>query len=224
MPGLSKRITTLNAGGSDGWELFYKAKRMIAEGIAVTELTIGEHDIRTDPAILEAMHAAAMGGHTGYALIPGTPALRDRIAARVTERTGVPTTRDNVLVTPGGQAALFAAHMGVCDPGDSALFIDPHYATYPGTIRGAGAVPQPVAKALTVARLLDYGPCQGVRLLAREAYLDRRDGRLPGRDAPEAPRVFFCAHSVPSPMARCALSSPPPSPLENSSSSLRSYA
>ncbi|MCA0847705.1 pyridoxal phosphate-dependent aminotransferase [Salipiger thiooxidans] len=145
MPGLSKRITTLNAGGSDGWELFYKAKRMIAEGIAVTELTIGEHDIRTDPAILEAMHAAAVAGHTGYALIPGTPALRDRIAARVTERTGVPTTRDNVLVTPGGQAALFAAHMGVCDPGDTALFIDPHYATYPGTMRAAGAVPHAVA-------------------------------------------------------------------------------
>ena len=49
--------------------------------------------------------------------------------------TGVATTRDNIAVTPGGQAGLFAAHMAVCDPGDAALLVDPYYATYPGTIR-----------------------------------------------------------------------------------------
>jgi len=32
----------------------------------------------------------------------------------------------------------------VCDEGDRALFIDPYYATYPGTIRGVGAVAVPV--------------------------------------------------------------------------------
>jgi arginine:pyruvate transaminase len=66
------------------------------------------------------------------------------VAARVEAATGVGTTRDNVMITPGGQAALFAAHMAVCDPGDVALFIDPYYATYPGTLRGAGAVPRSV--------------------------------------------------------------------------------
>lgn len=138
---LSKQITTLTGGGSDGWDVFLKARAMIQDGIAVTELTIGEHDIRTSSAILDEMHRAARAGHTGYASIPGVPALRETIAARVTERTGVPTTPDNVLVTAGGQAGLFAAHFAACDPGDIALFIDPYYATYPGTIRGAGAVP-----------------------------------------------------------------------------------
>jgi arginine:pyruvate transaminase len=110
----------------------------------VIELTIGEHDIRTAPAILDAMHEAARAGHTGYAAVPGTPALRDAIAARVRARTGVATSRDNVVVTPGGQAALFAAHSAVCDPGDTALFIDPYYATYPGTLRSVGANARPV--------------------------------------------------------------------------------
>ncbi|KNG92935.1 pyridoxal phosphate-dependent aminotransferase [Pseudaestuariivita atlantica] len=137
---LSHRITHLLDGGSDGWEVFNRARAMIASGTPVTELTIGEHDIRTAPAILDAMHRAAKAGHTGYASVPGTPALRDTIAARVTDRTGVPTTRDNILVTTGGQAALFAAHMAVLDPGDTALFVDPYYATYPGTLRAAGAV------------------------------------------------------------------------------------
>ncbi|WP_425039110.1 pyridoxal phosphate-dependent aminotransferase [Primorskyibacter sp. S187A] len=141
MAKLSKRITTLNGEGSDGWEVFYRARAMIAAGQEVIELTIGEHDIRTHPDILAAMDRSARGGHTGYASVPGVPALRDAIAAQTQARTGVRTTRDNVLITPGGQAGLFAAHMALCDPGDTALFIDPYYATYPGTLRAAGARP-----------------------------------------------------------------------------------
>ncbi|SEQ63888.1 pyridoxal phosphate-dependent aminotransferase [Thalassovita taeanensis] len=144
---LSDRITHINGGGSDGWGVFYRARAMKAAGTNVTELTIGEHDIPTSPDILTAMHRAALAGHTGYASVPGIPALRDAVAARVQARTGVSTTRDNVLITAGGQAALFAAHHAVCDPGDRALFMDPYYATYPGTIRANGAVPVPVLTA-----------------------------------------------------------------------------
>lgn len=141
---LSQRITHLTGGGSDGWDVFLRARRMVSEGHAVTELTIGEHDIRTDPEILQAMEISARDGHTGYAMVPGTDLLRDTVAARVQMRTGVPTTRHNVLITPGGQSALFAAHMAACDPGDTGLFIDPYYATYPGTIRGVGAIARPI--------------------------------------------------------------------------------
>lgn len=141
---ISRRIAGLTGGGSDGWDVFYRARAMVAAGETVTELTIGEHDIRTDKTILAAMHSAAVGGHTGYASVPGIAGLRDAVAARLTERTGVPTTRDNILITPGGQAALFAAHHMTSDEGDVALYCDPYYATYPGTIRGVGAVPRAV--------------------------------------------------------------------------------
>jgi arginine:pyruvate transaminase len=138
---LSNRISGILGDGSDGWEVFLKARAMIKEGIPVTELTIGEHDIRTAPPILQDMHRAAMGGHTGYAAVPGTDALRQTVASRVQAQTGVPTRPENIMITPGGQAALFAAHVAVCDAGDTALYLDPFYATYPGTLRGAGAVP-----------------------------------------------------------------------------------
>ena len=139
MPRLAPRLTTLNDAGDDGWGVFYRARAMKAAGVDVTELTIGEHDIRTAPAILEAMHRSAMGGHTGYAMVPGVAALRAAVAARVQAQTGVPTGPENVLITPGGQAALFAAHMAACQPGDSALYIDPYYVTYPSAIRATGA-------------------------------------------------------------------------------------
>ena len=138
---LSRRISTLTGGGSDGWDVFNRAREMIAAGEDVTELTIGEHDIRTDPSILDAMHRSALAGHTGYSAMAGVAGLRERVADRLTQRTGVKTRPENVMVTPGGQAALYAAHHAVCDEGDRALYIDPYYATYPGVIRGVGAVP-----------------------------------------------------------------------------------
>ncbi len=118
----SNRIENITNGGSDGWEIFYKARKLIASGTEVVELSIGEHDIGTDPAILNAMYEAALNGHTGYASVPG-----------------IETTLDNVIVTPGGQSALFAAHMAALDDKDIAAYIDPFYATYPTTIRSVGA-------------------------------------------------------------------------------------
>ena len=136
----SRRIRGIVEGG-DGWAILGLAGARRAAGLPVIDLTIGEHDVPTDPTILAAMDASARGGNTGYAAVPGIPALREAIAARVARRTGAPTRPANVLVTPGGQAALFAALMTACDPGDRVAMIAPHYATYPGTIRAAGAVP-----------------------------------------------------------------------------------
>ena len=142
---LSAHISQITGGGSDGWDLFRRARAMKVAGAPIIELTIGEHDIRTASPILREMHAAAEAGHTGYSEIAGTSALREVIAARIQAQSGVPTTPDNIIVTPGGQFALFAAHQAACDPGDAALFIDPYYATYPGTIRAIGAKPVPIA-------------------------------------------------------------------------------
>lgn len=136
---IANRTAHITGGGSDGWEIYYRTRELQARGERVLPLTIGEHDIRTDPAILAAMHASAAAGNTGYAMGPGHRDLREAIAARTEARTGVPTTWKNVVVTPGGQAALFASHMVLLDAGDTGLHCDPFYATYPGTIRATGA-------------------------------------------------------------------------------------
>ncbi|QJF50945.1 pyridoxal phosphate-dependent aminotransferase [Roseobacter ponti] len=138
---LSQRLRGINGGGSDGWDVFLKARKMIAAGEDVTELTIGEHDIGTAAPVLREMYDTALAGNTGYAAVPGIEALREAVAARVSARTGVPTTSANVLITPGGQSALYSAHIAALDAGDTGLIIDPFYATYPYTVRAAGATP-----------------------------------------------------------------------------------
>ena len=135
MPKLSSRVDNIIGGGSDGWAILYQARALEAEGVDVINLTIGEHDIRTDASILDAMARSASAGNTGYAPVPGSTELRSAIAARVERITGVKTTAENVLVTGGGQAALFAAHSAALDPGQTGAYISPGYATYEGTIR-----------------------------------------------------------------------------------------
>ena len=96
----SNRIENITSGGSDGWEIFYKARKMMASGINVIELSIGEHDIGTHLSILKSMHKAAINGQTGYAPVPGLKALRSLIANRTEKKTGIKTTLENVIVTP----------------------------------------------------------------------------------------------------------------------------
>ena len=141
MPTPSRRIATLTGDGDDGWAIFYRARAMRAQGMRVLELTIGEHDIGTDPAILDAMDRAARAGHTGYAAVPGIAALRAAVAQRLSAQHGTAYGPQNILITPGAQSALFAAHHAACDEGCRALMIDPYYVTYPGTIRAVGARP-----------------------------------------------------------------------------------
>jgi arginine:pyruvate transaminase len=136
---LGTRVGHITQGTGDGWDVYYRARAMVARGEAVVNLTIGEHEVPTDPAILSAMDGSARGGQVGYTVGAGKQALREAIAARIQAQSGAPTTWENVAVTAGCQGALFAAHMVTLDAGDTGLFIDPYYATYPGTIRATGA-------------------------------------------------------------------------------------
>ena len=138
MPQLSERVISITGLDGDGWEIFNLAREMKISGAEIIELTIGEHDDSTHSIILNAMHKSAREGNTGYASVPGTKSLRQAVANRVQKRTGIHTTPNNVIITPGGQAGLFAAHVALANQGDTGLIIDPFYATYPTTLRSAG--------------------------------------------------------------------------------------
>ena len=141
MPDLSRRIRGIVPGDLDGWEIYVRARRMQAEGRPVVMLSIGDHDIKTDPAVLEAMFESARGGNLGYTPGAGFRTLRQAIADRVSARGGPPAGPENVIVTSGGQGALFAAMTAVLDPGDACVILDPYYASFDLTVRSVSAEP-----------------------------------------------------------------------------------
>jgi arginine:pyruvate transaminase len=138
---LSRRICGVVAGESDGWDLYYRARALKQTGEPVVMLSIGDHDIKTAPHILDAMDASARGGNLGYAAVPGTDALRRAIADRANALNQVPVAANEVIVTTGGQAALFASMMATLDPGDACVVLDPYYTSFEVTVRSVSATP-----------------------------------------------------------------------------------
>ncbi len=138
MAALSSQITSIVDGGDDGWGVLYKAREMEAQGKDVIVLAIGDHDFPTAKPIVNACTSALNAGRHGYGSITGIAPLRELIATRASAVHGIDVNPDEVIISMGGQAALFAACYSTMDAGAEAIIIEPYYATYAQTIRAVG--------------------------------------------------------------------------------------
>ncbi|WP_025030486.1 pyridoxal phosphate-dependent aminotransferase [Nitratireductor aquibiodomus] len=138
MPKPSSRISGIVPSGKNGWEIHFAAMTRKQAGGRVIMLSVGDHDFDTPEGTVEACVEAVRGGHHHYTQLPGLPRLRAALAALSQECTGTETSPDEIMVTIGGQGALYAAFQAVLDPGAHAVIVSPYYATYPGTVRAAG--------------------------------------------------------------------------------------
>ena len=116
-----------------------KARSLKAEGRDVCSLSAGEPDFDTPAFIREAAVQALEQGHTRYGPAAGEPALREAIAAKLSDENAVPTSADQVLVTNGGKQALYNLFQVVLDPGDTLLLPSPYWLSYPEIAALAGA-------------------------------------------------------------------------------------
>ncbi|MGE0499353.1 MAG: pyridoxal phosphate-dependent aminotransferase [Rhizobiaceae bacterium] len=139
MPRPSERIRNIIPSGKDGWEVHFTAWMRRQAGEDIVMLSVGDHDFDTPKQTVEAAVKEVRAGHHHYTQLPGIPRLRAAMARVTEDSTGVPTSPDEVIATPGGQAALYAAVQATLDQADHAVVVAPYYATYPGTFRAAGA-------------------------------------------------------------------------------------
>lgn len=77
-----------------------------------------------------------------YAPPQGNPELIDAVAERVQTRSGVPTRRENVLVTAGATGALGAVLGAILEPGDEVLVLAPYWPLITGIVRCYHAKPR----------------------------------------------------------------------------------
>jgi arginine:pyruvate transaminase len=130
--------------GGAKWEVHARARALRAQGRSIIELTIGEPDVPTPPALVEAAARAMAGGRTGYSNGRGEPALVQALADRYSRARGRPITPDQVMCFPGTQTTLYAVMRSMAGSGDEVLVGDPLYATYEGVIAASGARAVPV--------------------------------------------------------------------------------
>lgn len=99
--------------------------------------------------LAEAVDAAAarLGRHSGHGYDGfGLADLREELASRFTAR-GLPTAADQIVVTPGAQAAIDLVARTVLGPRDLALVESPTYPNAMDALRRANARLQPVGLA-----------------------------------------------------------------------------
>jgi aspartate aminotransferase len=130
-----------NFSGSQTSGMRNRARKLSAEGVHVVNFAAGELDQDTSPAIKDAVHKALDSGRTQYTDTLGIRELRERVAARISQKTGAAYSAEEVGFTAGAKQALFNANFVLFEPGDEVIIPSPYWVTLPEQVRLAGAVP-----------------------------------------------------------------------------------
>ncbi|GAA4374419.1 pyridoxal phosphate-dependent aminotransferase [Nocardioides caricicola] len=105
----------------------------------------GFPDVDGPPEVIaRAVHALESGANQ-YAPGPGIPALRQAVAAHQLRHYGIELDPDSqVVVTTGCTEGIAAALLGLVNPGDEVIVLEPYYDSYVAMIQMAGGVRRPV--------------------------------------------------------------------------------
>lgn len=118
-----------------------KAKALKAAGHDVISFGVGEPDFPPPEQVKQAAAKAIADNVSHYSTVGGEPALREAIANRIAEVSGVPFTANQALATSGAKEALYLAFQATCDEGDEVLIPAPYWVSYAEQARLAGATP-----------------------------------------------------------------------------------
>jgi len=122
----------------DGAKLRYALMDLAKEVSDAIALGRGDPDLDTPEFIVEAARAA-LPGPLPVAPVAGMLELRDVVAANALRDHGFEQSRENVLITTGGQEGLFLVMSALLEPGDEILVPDPRYTSYDQAIEHTGA-------------------------------------------------------------------------------------
>lgn len=126
-------------------ETIFAAMSALAVRTGSVNLGQGFPDSDGPPEVLEAAVGALRGGANQYAPGIGVPALRQAIARHQRRHYGIELDPDReIVVTTGCTEAIAGALLGLVDPGDEVVVLEPYYDSYTAMITFAGGVRRPV--------------------------------------------------------------------------------
>ena len=100
-----------------------------------------DFDTPTD-IVMQLVQALQAGKYNQYAPGLGTSALRHAVANHAARFYGLDIDpAKGVIITAGATEGIFASVMGLVDPGDEVIVIEPFYDSYVPSITMAGAIP-----------------------------------------------------------------------------------
>jgi aspartate aminotransferase len=115
-------------------------------GKTVYHLNIGQPDIQTPDAALEAIHNFD-DKVLEYSHSAGIESYRVKLSASY-KAQGIPVEVEDILITTGGSEALIFAMLCTCNPGDEVIIPEPFYANYNSFAVTAGVRVVPVTSSI----------------------------------------------------------------------------
>lgn len=137
MPTPARRVSTF------GTTIFTEIN-LLAQQYDALNLGQGKPDFDTPADIInQLVQAAQAGKYNQYAPGPGSPALRQAVAEHAARFYQINLDPDkSILVTAGATEGLLSSLLGLVDPGDEVIIIEPFFDSYvPGVIM-ANAIPR----------------------------------------------------------------------------------
>ncbi len=144
MPTIAKRGMDMPASPIRKLVPFAEAAKK--KGIKVYHLNIGQPDIETPPAVLEAVRKAPIPV-LEYSHSAGNESYRKKLVEYY-NRNNIQVTKDQIIVTAGGSEAIQFGFFACLNPGDEVIVPEPFYANYNGFACAAGVTVVPVTSSI----------------------------------------------------------------------------
>ena len=122
-------------------KVFQRANELEAQGMKVIHFEIGRPDFDTPGHIKAAVKTALDNGYVHYAPNDGIPALREALAMRLKlDKELNYNPQKEIMVTAGGQEALYLTFLSLLNEGDEVLIPNPCFGPFGLAIQLAGGV------------------------------------------------------------------------------------
>ena len=136
---LSDRLNRLSPSAT--LAMSQKSSELKAQGIDVINLSVGEPDFDTPDYIKEAAKKAIDENYSRYSPVPGYPALRNAIVAKLKNENNLDYTPAQILCSNGAKQSVCNTIMALVNEGDEVIIPAPYWVSYPQMVKLADGEP-----------------------------------------------------------------------------------
>ena len=136
---LSDRLNRLSPSAT--LAMSQKSNELKAQGIDVINLSVGEPDFNTPDHIKEAAKKAIDENYSRYSPVPGYPALRNAIVAKLKNENGLEYSAAQISCANGAKQSVCNVIMALLNAGDEVIIPAPFWVSYPEMVKLADGTP-----------------------------------------------------------------------------------
>jgi len=133
MLSVSERLAALSP--SETLAMSQKSNELKAQGIDVINLSVGEPDFNTPNHIKEAAKQAVDNNFSFYSPVPGFPALRNAICAKLKNENNLDYKPEQIVCSNGAKQSICNVILTVIGKGDEVIIPAPYWVSYPEMVK-----------------------------------------------------------------------------------------